>query len=99
MFAALLEFAIVLLLPTAWKTNQTEIAEKENRRKSAKSEKCLANITNPMMEPSHLAIDTAPSKPPSKVGITPERLDGFTCVTFGISFISFNVLYWFYYLS
>ena len=95
-FAAILELAIVLLLPTSRKTN-TKIVKKENGRKSTASENFLENVAAPCMEPEDLTVDEISRKPLYKFEITQSRLDRVTCVAFGVLFIMFNVMYWIYY--
>ena len=102
-FAAMLEFAAVLLLPILQKTSAKENVEKELGGKqwatrNLKLGKQFAKIKTQIREPTNLEIYGFSNKQNIQFEMIQKRLDNIAFLTFGISFVAFNLVYWVYYL-
>ena len=95
-FAALIEFAGVLLLSDMLKNEEKagmEDACKFTIRKSNSS----YTVTNNIVKPANTAIDTNKGEQNCQPQMNPKRIDNIACLIFSGSFIIFNLAYWIYY--
>ena len=96
-FSAVLELAILLMLPIANKANKEEEFGREAGRKPNGPKKFQAKVASQITEGSISAMAGFSTEQILKFTATQKRLDNIACVTYGILFTVCNLIYWIYY--
>ena len=96
-FAAMIEFAVIIMVPIMQKTSTRDNVEKHPKYMTWKRRR-WGKILNKNIKPNNQAPDTTVGKLIFQAETKQKRLDHTAFIVSSALFICFNLMYWIYYL-